>query len=105
MKQNVNPGVAIGLIIAAIGVAAFLLWFGNREKPRPEHFGLPPMLQQMEDKRSAGFAKKTEDIKKGIIPGKDKPADGIKPEIKPGDSKDGKSTEAAKPESKPAETK
>ena len=55
MKQNVNPVVAAIVIALAVCVAGFALWYGNRERPRPEHVGLPPHLQQMENARAGSF--------------------------------------------------
>lgn len=64
MKQNVSPRVAFSVILSVLGIAGFLLWYSNRERPRPDHYGLPPGLQQMEDARASSFMKKSASVPK-----------------------------------------
>ena len=59
MKKNVSPVTALIAILITVSCVGYALWyFGLRERPRPEHIGLPPFLQKMEDARSADFKKK-----------------------------------------------
>lgn len=39
MQQKINPGVAIVIILIVIGIAGYALWYPNRPRPIPTHFG------------------------------------------------------------------
>lgn len=73
MKQQINPGVAIVIILAVVGVAGYFLWKTSQIGPRPEHVGLPAYLQKMEEGRKDSFKKKPGPPEK---PGAAKPESG-----------------------------
>lgn len=39
MQKNIHPGVAVVVILIVLGVAGFMLWWPNRPRPVPDHFG------------------------------------------------------------------
>jgi hypothetical protein len=109
MKQNVSPGVAIGVILVVFGIAGFLLWNTFKERPRPENVGLPGFMQDMENKRAGSFKKKAEEDaaakKAGKKPGGAAPSGEKAPKAGEDKASEDKQKPAEDKESKPAEGK
>ena len=56
MQQKIHPGIAFGVILVVIGVASYLLWYPNRARPIPDHFG-PVSLGQARQMQAGPAAK------------------------------------------------